>query len=105
MKNGAEVSIKDYFNDENRDNFTSKQYSYKCFGEPENCIERLAVAEMNYDNELSYCTAKDHSPEDLCEARTDWSDMKNYADGLYYFIWSLKREIAAGTIVIQNKNE
>ena len=105
VKNGTEVSIKDYFNDGLRDNFIDKQYSYKCFGEPENCIERLALAEMNYDNELSYCTAKEYSPEDLCEERTDWSEMKDYADGLYYFILSLKREIAAGTIVTQNKNE
>ena len=31
---------------------------------------------------------------------TDWDDMKSYADGLYYFIESLKSEIAEGKIIL-----
>lgn len=102
-KNGQEVSIQDYFNDFNRDSFCRKNYSYKCFGEPENCIEKLVCGELNYDEDLSYCNARNHFPEDLCESRTDWDQMKEYANGLAYFIDSLKSEIANGTIVAQSK--
>lgn len=98
--NGTEVSINDYFNDYHRDSFYDKGYSYHCDGKPENCIERLAYAELEYDSDLSYCTVREHSPEDLIESRTDWDAMKSYADGLAYFIESLKSEIADGKIIL-----
>ena len=98
-KHGEKVSIKDYFDDCNRDNWRNKDYAYKCFGDAENCIERLAMEETDWDDGLSYCSAKSNHPEDLIESRTDWDEMKSYADGLYYFISQLKREIASGTII------
>lgn len=99
-EHGEKVSIKDYFNDGERDNWRDKTYSYKCFGEAENCFERLAKSEMNFDNDLCYCSVSNNSPEDLIEERTDWDEMKSYADGLYYFIERLKGEIASGKIVL-----
>lgn len=98
-ENGAEVSIKDYLNDYNRNSWR-KDYAYRCFGKAENCIERLAYAEIEYDGDLSYCTVRENSPEDLIESRTSWDEMKNYADGLAYFIESLKSEIADGKIIL-----
>lgn len=100
--NGTEVSINDYFNDHRRYGFYNNTYSYHCEGKPENCIERLAYAELEYDNDLSYCWVREASPEDLIESRTGWDEMKNYADGLAYFIGSLKSEIANGTICVKN---
>lgn len=99
--NGIEVTIKDYFNDYNRDSVYNV-YSYHCDGNPENCIERLAYAELEYDGDLSYCSVRKNSPEDLTESRTDWDEMKNHADGLAYFIDSLKSEIADGTICVKS---
>lgn len=99
---GEKVSIQDYFNDNQRNSFSwynDKGYSYKCFGEVENCIERLAKAETDYDDDLSYCDARERHPEDLCEERTNWENMKSYANGLCYFIESLKSEIAEGKII------
>lgn len=98
-ENGTEVSIKDYFNDYNRNSWR-KDYAYRCFGKAENCIERLVYAELEYDNDLSYCCVREASPEDLIESRTDWDAMKSYADGLSYFIDSLKSEIAEGKIIL-----
>lgn len=98
-ENGAEVSIKDYLNDYNRNSWR-KDYAYRCFGKAENCIERLVYAELEYDNDLSYCWVREASPEDLIESRTDWDAMKSYADGLAYFIESLKSEIADGKIIL-----
>lgn len=98
-ENGTEVSIKDYFNDYYRNSWR-KDYAYRCFGKAENCIERLAWSEIDIDGDLSYCSTKENFPEDLIESRTDWNEMKNYADGLYYFIESLKSEIAEGKIIL-----
>lgn len=102
-KNGTEVSIQEYLNDFNRRSFRDKGYSYKCFGEAENCIERLVYGELEYDEGLSYCNTREHCPEDLCESRTDWDDMKGYADGMASFIDSLKSEVANGTIKVTNQ--
>lgn len=99
-EHGEKVSVKDYFNDGDRDGWRDKTYSYKCFGEAENCFERLAKGEIDYDNGLSYCSVSNKFPEDLIEERTNWNEMKSYADGLYYFIERLKREIASGKIVL-----
>ena len=100
-KHGEKVGIKEYFNDSERNSFWKDNgYSYKCFGEAENCFERLAMGEIDYDEDLSYCRASSHNPEDLCESRTDWDEMKSYADGLSYFIKQLKCEIASGKIVL-----
>ena len=96
---GTKVTLQNYFDDDQRDSYP-KDYSYQYFGEVKNSLERLAAAEMEYDDDLSYCSAKDNHPEDLCESRTDWDDMKNYADGLYRFIEQLKSEIASGVLTI-----
>lgn len=103
-KNGTEVSIQDYFKDYDRDSFYDRDYSYECFGNPENCIERLVYGELEYDDGLFYCNARDRCPEDICELRTDWDSMKEYADGLANFIDSLKNEIATGIITVANNN-
>lgn len=99
-EHGEKVSVKDYFNDNNRDGWRDKDYAYKCFGDAENCIERLVKSEVDYDCDLNYCSIANNFPEDLCESRTDWDKMKSYADGLYYFIRQLKREIASGEIIL-----
>ena len=99
--NGTEVTIKDYLSDYWRHSFR-KDYSYRALGKPENCIERLAYAEIEYDCDLSYCTVREHSPEDLIESRTSWDEMRNYANGLASFIDSLKSEIVNGTICVKN---
>lgn len=96
---GNEVTIREYFKDHDRNSFfRSDSVTYVCFGEPEGCIEKLAYSEIQYDNNLSYCTAKENHPEDLIEERTSWDELEDYADGMYYFIDSLKEEIAAGKI-------
>ncbi len=100
---GQKVTLQEYFRDYDRNGFNvykARNYAYKCFGEAENCLERLAREETDWDDGLSYCSAKSHNPEDLIESRTDWDEMQSYADGLYYFIESLKREIAEGKIVV-----
>lgn len=98
---GQKVSLKHYFNDPQRNDFwRDKTYCYKCFGEAENTIERLAKSEIDWDEGLSYCNAKDHNHEDLIESRTDWDEMESYANGLYYFVEQLKREFANGTLVL-----
>lgn len=101
-KYGEKVSIADYFNDSQRKRSWRTNYSYKCFGEVGNCIERLVKGELDYDDSLTYCNTREAFPEDLVESRTDWYDMKCYADGLAFFIDSLKMEIANGTIVVNN---
>lgn len=102
-RNGEKVSLQEYFKDNKRNSWKDKKHNYKCFGDAENCLERLAKDELDYDSELVYCSAKKNNPEDLVEGRCDWDDMKSYADGLYYFIESLKDEIARGEIII-NQN-
>lgn len=100
---GQKVTLQEYFSDYDRNSFSwykERNYAYKCFGEAENCLERLAKAETDWDNGLSYCSAKSNHPEDLIESRTNWDEMQSYADGLYYFIESLKSEIAEGKIVV-----
>ena len=97
---GQKVSLQDYFKDSDRNSCRDKGYSYKFFGEAENCFERLAKEEIDYDVDLCYCSAKNRHPEDLCESRTDWDEMRSYANGLYYFIESLKSEIASGKIKV-----
>ena len=103
-KFGEKVSIQDYFNDDNRNDW-STDYSYKFFGNAENCIERLVKGEIDWDEDLCYCLRLERSPEDLIECRTDWNEMKSYANGLVYFINSLKREIASGKLTINTISE
>lgn len=102
-ENGTEVSIKEFLNDYRRNSYhryDEDYIVYRCFGQPENCIERLAYGEIEWDNDLSYCNARNHSPEDLIESRTDWDAMRDYADGLADFISALKSEIAEGKIIL-----
>jgi len=108
--NGQLVTVQEYFADRRRNEseywsfamkkMISKGYSYQCYGEVTNCFEKLAYGEMEYDNDLYYCDLSKSSPEDLCESRTDWDDLKEYADGLVSFIDKLKDEIAEGKITI-----
>ena len=60
-ENGTETPIQTYFKDVHRNSW-GNDYSYKAFGTPDNCIERLAYGEIEYDNELSYCDAKNNHP-------------------------------------------
>ena len=101
---GKLVSIQEYFKDYSRNNWRTDYY-YQFFGEAKNCIERLAKGEIDYDNDLAYCIRLERSPEDLVECRTDWNDMKAYADGLASFISTLKDEIANGTLTINTISE
>ena len=98
-KHGTKVNIKEYFNDYDRNNrWKDLGYSYKCIGDADNCIERLVKGEIDYDDDLMYCSVVNKFPEDLCESRTDWDEMCAYADGLNNFINQLKSEIANGKL-------
>ena len=98
---GIKVTLQEYFDDNNRD-YYKKDYCYKCVGKPSNIGERLVYAEIEYDDSLNYCYVMRHRPEDLCESRTDWDDMKTYADGLAYFIEDIKDAIANGEIIFKD---
>ena len=102
QKIGTEVTFQEYFSDYNRNySFFKKGYCYHCFGEAENLFEKLAYSEIEYDGDLGYWNKKENSPEDLIESRTSWDEMKDYADGMYYFIESLKGDFASGKIIIK----
>ena len=102
-EHGIQISIVEYFKDWNRNNW-NKDYYYNCYGEIENSIERLANAEIHYDEDLAYLSAKNNHPEDLIEDRTHWNEMKDYADGLYRFIDSLVSDIVSDKISIPQDN-
>lgn len=102
-EHGVQISIVEYFKDWERNSWF-KDYHYACYGEPEDSIERLVNAEINYDEGLSYLCAKNNHPEDLIESRTDWNEMKDYADGLYYFINSLISDVVIGKIIVSQKH-
>lgn len=97
---GTKVTIREYFKDFRRKDDYYTKISYKCFGKPTNAIEQIVYAETDYLDNLSYLSAKDNHPEDLIESRTDWEDMKDYADGMYYFIQDLMGDIANGVITL-----
>lgn len=101
-KNGNEVTVQEYFSDGKRISrySSNSKYLYKCFGKPSNLFERLAFSEIDFDNDLCYFDLKKYHPEDLTESRTDWEELKDYADGMYYFIEALKHEIASENIKI-----
>ena len=98
-EHGVQISIVEYFKDWKRNSW-GKDYCYACYGEAENSIERLVNAEINYDESLIYLSAKDNNPKDLIESRTNWDEMKSYADGLYWFINSVISDVAIGNIII-----
>lgn len=98
-EHGMQISIVEYFNDWDRDSY-SNDYRYDCYGEAENSIERLVNAEINYDENLAYLSAKNNYPEDLIESRTSWDEMKDYANGLYRFINSVITDVVIGKIIV-----
>lgn len=98
-EHGEQISIVEYFKDLNRNSW-GKDYCYSCYGEPEDSIERIVNAEINYDNDLNYLSAKNNNPEDLIESRTSWDEMKDYADGLYWFINSVISDVVSGKIIV-----
>ena len=97
---GTKVSIQEYFQDFRRKDDYYTKISYKCFGKPTNAIEQIGYAEIDYLDNLSYLSAKYNYPEDLIESRTDWEAMKDYANGMYYFIQDLIGDIANGVITL-----
>lgn len=99
-KNGNEITVQEYFSDGKRISRYScdSKYLYICFGKPSNLFERLAFSEIDYDNDLYYLNLKKYYSEDLTESRTNWEDLLDYANGMYYFIEELKHEIASGNI-------
>ena len=98
-EHGAQISIIEYFKDWNR-NSCFKDYCYACYGEAANSIERIVNAEINYDAGLTYLDDKNNHPEELIESRTSWDEMKDYADGLYWFINSIISDVVTGKIII-----
>ena len=97
-EHGAQISIVEYFKDWNRNSYC-KDYCYACYGKVENSIERLVNAEINYDEGLTYLNARNNHPEDLIERRTSWGEMKDYADGLYWFINSIISDVVEDKII------
>lgn len=97
-KIGTKLTLQEYFSIPCRRSDWRKEICYQCIGKPINILEELAFSEIDYHEELSYINAKDRFPEDLIESRTDWEEMKNYADNLAYFIDRLKAEIGNGNV-------
>lgn len=100
-RTGQLVTAQEYFNDNDRLRGYYTNIHYQCFGECKNFIDRLVYGEIEYDSQLYYILARDRHPEDLIESRTDWEEMKGYADDLADFIESLKNDIAKGLIIIK----
>ena len=96
---GVELTLQEYFATYPRESDFTKGVCYRCIGEPTNILERLAYSEMEYDEGLSYIHRSKASPEDFVESRTSYEDMIDYADGLVYFIDSLKDEIGSGNLI------
>lgn len=89
ISNGTKLSLKEFFN-ENRRYDKYHNISYVCYGKPENPFEKLAYAEIETDGQLMYVSYRNSFPEDITPLRTDWDDMRNYADGMADFIDDLK---------------
>ena len=103
QQKGTKLTIQEYFQDFfRRDNHHNKT-SYKCFGKPTNAIEQIVFAETDYFDNLSYYTMSYSFPEDMIESRTDWDNMKDYADKMCYFINDLIDDIAEGKIIVNDK--
>lgn len=100
-KNGTKVTIQEYFKDYRRNDCYYTKIYYKCFGVPTNAIEQIVFAETDYLDNLSYISTKENHSGDLIESRTDWESMKNYADGLYYYLQDLINDIADGKIIVK----
>lgn len=98
VKIGTELTLEEYFNIPFRRSDWQKGVCFRCIGKPDNVLEELAYAEIEYVDELSYCHVRENRPEDLTENRTDWNDMMDYADGLASFIDRLKTEIGNGKL-------
>lgn len=98
-ENGSQISIVEYLKDWNRNGW-GKDYCYACYGEAEDSIEGLVNAEINGDECLNYWNVKNNCPEDLIESRTNWDEMKGYADGLYWFINSVISDVVTGKIIV-----
>ena len=96
---GVELTLQEYFATYPRESNFTKGVCYCCIGEPTNILERLAYSEIEYDGELSYIHRSKASPEDFVESRISYEDMIDYADGLAYFIDSLKDEIGSGNLI------
>ena len=94
-----QISIVEYLKDWNRNGW-GKDYCYACYSETENSIERFVNAEINGDGCLDYWNVKNNCPEDLIESRTNWDEMKDYADGLYWFINSVISDFITGKIIV-----
>lgn len=95
---GTRLTLKEYFSMSIRESDWRTGICYQCIGKPDNILEELAYSEIEYLSELSYCSIRDHCPEDLIESRTDWDTLKGYADDLASFIERLKNEIGTGNL-------
>ena len=100
-RTGQLVTVQEYFKDNDRLHGYYTNIHYQCFGECKNFIDKLVYGEIEYDSQLYYITARNNHPEDLIESRTDWEEMKSYADDLADFIENLKDDIANGLIIIK----
>lgn len=97
-KIGTKLTLQEYFNIWDRSSDWQKGVCYRIVGKPSNILEELAYSEQEYVDELYYCDARKRSPEDMCESRTDWNMMRDYADGLASFIDRIKDEIGSGKL-------
>lgn len=60
-------------------------YWYFVVGKPESIIDELVNLKLGESN-VHYPWICRHSPEDLIESRTDWEQLRELADEMYYFI-------------------
>lgn len=107
IRTGSRITPQQFFRESrwNRKNQWRNGKAYHVVGKPKNIIERLVYSEVEYDSELYYVNARYDYPEDMVESRTDWEEMKTYADELVSFIEEVKEQIANGTIVVSDNKD
>lgn len=78
ISNGVIITAGNYLNFWRK--YKGFDYEVAMLGEPNTAAEKAAQA--IHEHNVSYITSSETCPEDMCEERTSWSDMEDYADGL-----------------------
>jgi hypothetical protein len=97
-KIGKQLTLQEYFNIPDRESNSQKGVCYRMIGKPTNILEELALSEQEQIWGLEYCNFREDFTEDICEDETEWDRMRDYANGLAYFINRLKGEIGSGKL-------
>lgn len=76
IANGVVITAGNYL--KNWRKYSGCDYEFAMLGEPNNAAEKMAWALNEYG--ASYIMTCENHYEDLCEERTSWSDMEDYAN-------------------------